>query len=262
MDYSKETCQRVKSTWSKFSTKGSIMDNSKEIKPFVWEGKRPHYCRRYAFHQKSTDKLVPAPCNSWKCPHCAIIKAYRLQDRIKALITMRDEWYFMTITIDPKKVTGCNLDMPKDRFTKKCWNTALRSFRREIGKFSYLWTMEYHKKVNEKTGKLNNPYPHLHFLIDTKIELELLRTIWQRSGGGYQVDFRPTETKKDLIGYMCKYLKKEALHTAKKMASNSRIWGRSRDLKCVAEMEQQTQVKKESDWEYIAKYMFDIPIEK
>lgn len=234
---------------------------NQEVKqPFIWEGERPHYCRRYAFHQKSTGKNIPAPCNTWKCPHCGIIRAYRLQDKIKALIATKPQWYFMTITIDPKRVTGCNLDMDEDKYAKKCWNTTLRSLKDVMGStFCYLWIMEYHKKINEATGELNNPFPHLHFLIDTEIDKELLRKIWMRSGGGYQVDFRPTETQNELVGYLCKYLKKEAIHTAKKMAKRSRIFGRSRGLKTVAEMEKET--KGVSDWEYIPKYIFDIPLE-
>lgn len=229
-----------------------------KIKPFVWIGKEPHYCMRYAFRQMSTGLTIPAPCKTWRCPKCGIIRAYRLQDKIKALIAMRERWYFMTITIDPKKVTGCNLDMQPDKYTKKCWNIALVSLRRELGKnFSYLWIMEFHKRINEITGELNNPFPHLHFLIDTEIKTELLRKIWTRSGGGYQVDFRPTKNQEEVTGYMCKYLKKEAIHTAKKMALGSRVFGRSRGLKCVAEMEKET--KGVSDWIYLKKYMFDKP---
>jgi len=235
----------------------SLTEKEEEVKTFHWEGQTPHYCRRYAMLNKKTGLLIPAACKTWRCPACGPMRAYRLQDQIKGLIAMRDKWYLMTLTIDPKIPSGCDLDSPKDQYTKECWHRALRSLQRRVGKFSFLWIVEFHKARRKSDGRLNNPWPHLHFLIDVNVPLGMLREVWMRAGGGYEVDIRSVETEDQVVGYMCKYLKKESVYTAKQMCSRRRIWGRSRDLKNVIEMEDATKWATESDWVYIREYMFD-----
>ena len=115
--------------------------------------------------------------------------------------------------------------------------------------------MEFHKETDQE-GKLNNPYPHLHFLIDTQIEEYMIRRTWERCGGGFEIDIKAVEAKEDVIGYMCKYLKKESVYNATMLKRCKRIWGRSRDLKTVLEMEKLTADVKESDWEYLRTYIF------
>ncbi|KKK52638.1 hypothetical protein LCGC14_3102870, partial [marine sediment metagenome] len=174
--------------------------------------------------------------------------------QMKGLIALRPQWYMMTLTVDPKVPGGCSADIPRDQYTKQCWNTAKRSLYRLVGDMAYVWVVEFHKKLNQATGELNNPYPHLHFLIDKDIAESDLRRIWTRAGGGFEIDIRPADTTETIIGYMLKYLKKEAVYTAKMMARGRRIWGRSRGLKTVKEMERAT--RGISDWAYIPEYIF------
>ncbi len=226
--------------------------NISKVKDNLLCGKRLHYCKRYAFFQPSTGKMYPAACKTWKCPVCAPIRAQALMEKMKALMKLNSQWYFMTLTIDPKVPSGCDLDMPPDQYTKMVWHRAHRSLSR-IEKYSYLWVIEFHKKTG-KDGKLNNPYPHMHFLIDAGLEKETIVDIWTRCGGGVQIDIRPAKSQNELTGYMCKYLKKEAIYTARNMLKGSRIWGRSRDLKLVSEMEKET--KGVSEWAYLREYIY------
>lgn len=233
----------------------SIPDDEREVKTFHWDGQTPHYCRRYAVLNTKNGLLVPAACKTWRCPSCGPMRAYRLQGQIVGLIATRPKWYLMTLTIDPKVPSGSDLDMPRDQYTKECWNRAKRSLERAVGKFSYIWIVEFHKRRGHD-GSLNNPWPHLHFLIDTDVPLGILRTIWMRCGGGFEVDIRDVATQDEVVGYMLKYLKKESVYTAKQMCLRRRIWGRSRDLRSVIEMEDATKWATESDWIYIREYLF------
>ena len=197
----------------------------------------------------------PAACKTWLCPLCGPIRAHDLQARMKALLALRAQWWLMTLTIDPKVPKGCSLDMRKDQYTKWCWNRAQRSIGRAIGPFAYMWTVEFHTLRNLLTGELNNPFPHLHFLIDKGIEEKVLRPIWMRIGGGFEIDVTEAKTPEHSVGYMLKYLQKQTIYTAVHMAKGSRIWGRSRGLKTVDEIARAT--RGTSEWGYIPRYIFD-----
>ena len=224
-------------------------ENSKD---FIWDGLRPHYCKRYAMINNKTGKTFPAACKTWRCPECGPKRAYRLQGKMQSLISLRPKWHFMTITIDPKRPKGCDLDMTYNGYTKMVWHRINVGLSR-IHKFSFMWMMEFHKKIGID-GKLNNPYPHMHFLVDHEFTVDEIRELSVRCGGGVQVDIRPAQSQEEVIGYMCKYLKKEAIHTARQLSKGARIFGRSRDLKLVSEMSKET--KEMSEWSYLPRYIY------
>ncbi len=233
----------------------SIQPSPQDVKPFLWEGRIPHYCRRYAWFNARKGLKYPAPCKTWLCPVCGPIRAYDLQAKMKSWLALREKWWLMTLTIDPKVPKGCSLDMRKDQYTKACWHSASPSLKRAVGLFDYLWTVEFHTKRDPLTGKLYNPYPHLHFLIDKEITEDILRPIWMRIGGGFEIDVTEAKTPEHSVGYMLKYLQKSTIYTAINMAKGSRIWGRSRALKGVDELTRAA--KGTTGWCYVPEYIFD-----
>lgn len=221
----------------------------------LWDEK-PAHCGTSGVFNKRTGECFPVRCKTWRCPSCGPMRAYSVKSKIVDLISPDKVWHFVTLTIDPKIAWRNDPVCEVDTYVKRVWDNAKRSLHREYGRFSFIWVLEFHKMINAVTGGLNNPYPHLHVLMSVKPDIDRLGEIWSKAGGGVEVDVRAVEDHQKAVGYMCKYLKKDALRTAKKLVKRKRIWGRSRDL-LTAEERRKVMLKdlygtdKMGEWEFL-----------
>jgi len=138
-------------------------------------------------------------CKCWKCSFCGPRKAKRYRYAIRALAEERQLRRFLTLTLDPAKVTGCPVQYLNQVFAK------LRVYlRRQYGHApQYIRILEFQK----------NGSPHFHILIDRFIPWKWLRASWIAIGGGTMVDIRHVDVHR-VSHYLSKYLTKELLLSA------------------------------------------------
>ncbi len=106
---------------------------------------------------------------------------------------------FLTLTLDPKKITGDAVQYLNAVFAK------LRVYlHREYGLApQYIRILEFQKNGN----------PHFHILIDRYIARAWIQSAWTAVGGGYMVDIRYVDVH-HVSRYLSKYLTKELLLSA------------------------------------------------
>jgi hypothetical protein len=131
----------------------------------------------------------------------------------------------LTLTLDPKKLGGAG----PVSYLRYCFAKFRIYLKRKYGEApQYIAVLEFQKNGN----------PHLHILIDRFIDTRWIEAIWQRVGGGQQIDIKLVDLHR-VSRYLSKYLTKEMLASAPK---RSRRVTTSRGIKLLGKPEHKTHV--------------------
>ena len=140
-------------------------------------------------------------CNGWLCSYCGPKRARTAKASIRSAADKLNLRYFLTLTLDPKKLKDKNFAVPHLRHVWSMFRTYLK---RKYGECpAYICVLEY-----TQSGR-----PHLHVLLDRYIPQAWISTVWSILGGGRVVDIRRV-TIKNVSRYLSKYLTKDMLCSA------------------------------------------------
>jgi len=163
----------------------------------------------------------------------------------------------LTLTTDPSKARELCPGMGVNEYVTYVWDKTRRRLKYHWPAIGYLWMKEYHKERNERTGELNNPYPHLHILVTDALaesDESKVRRLHCRAGGGNQVDLLKAEDSNEIRRYITKYITKTAQETSHGQVGKGRIWGRSKCMKTVDELAK-VEDPKPAEWAFVAEYI-------
>lgn len=142
-------------------------------------------------------------CGSWNCSYCGPKRARRTRRAIRAVAEALNLRYFLTLTLDPKNVEHPKSAVPHLRM---CFNKFREYLKRKYGDApSYICILEF-----TQAGM-----PHLHILLDRRIEQRWISQVWDRLGGGRIVFIKQVAVHR-VARYLSKYLTKELLLSAPK----------------------------------------------
>jgi hypothetical protein len=165
--------------------------------------KKKKFCGRWSVRiveRNRTNHLHRLHCKTWGCERCGPKKAKRYKFQIAQAAEKHGLQRFMTLTIDPKKLSGAD-PLP---YLRDCWAKFRQSLRRKFGESpKYICVLEFQKSGN----------PHLHILVDRWVKQEWIKESWQAVGGGQHVDIRFVDIHR-VSRYLSKYLTKELLLSA------------------------------------------------
>lgn len=197
-------------------------------KPFKTRAVPSTFCRSYRLAILKIDKgllkhvtFTKLPCNSWTCPACQINKALKVKRLLKETIILNDLSFFLTLTLDPKKIPeeyrNHNNNLTH-KYITKLFNHFCTTLRRKTfnyfddkkGKFisfkldkeaddlKYIWVIEFQKNGNA----------HLHILLNQFLPIQAVREVWTHIGGGH---IMRVENVKNIYGisvYLSDYIVK------------------------------------------------------
>jgi hypothetical protein len=168
---------------------------------------RGKFCGRYSITSvdpKTGRKMFRRlNCGSWSCSYCGPRKARTARAAIRTVASDLGLKYFLTLTLDPKKLDHKKFAVPHLRL---CFNKFREYLKREFGvPPSYICILEF-----TQAG-----IPHLHILIDRYVPQKWISSTWARLGGG-RIVFIKQVTIANVTRYLSKYLTKELLLSAPK----------------------------------------------
>jgi len=142
-------------------------------------------------------------CGSWTCCYCGPRRANMARRAIQKVAEDLGLRYFLTLTLDPKKIEHRKFYVPMLRLT---FNKFREYLRRKFGTSpSYVCVLEF----------TQNGVPHLHILFDRYIEQSWISDVWDTLGGG-RICFIKRVTVQKVARYLSKYLTKELILSAPK----------------------------------------------
>ncbi len=161
-----------------------------------------------------TQKFIRLNCKCWECRYCGPRRARRCKRGIAAWAEKLRLNRFVTLTLDPKKLKGEDSTI----YLNRSFADLRKALHRKYGKgLSYIRVRESQQNGNA----------HFHLLLNRFIDIEWLRTEWQRVGGGWNVWIKMVEIQR-VAAYVSKYLSKDLLMSAPK---GSRRVTTSRDIR-------------------------------
>jgi hypothetical protein len=157
-------------------------------------------------------------CKSLRCPYCRKPKLKNLRARIAQLAHQFQLRRFVTLTLDPKRLTDRK---HTDRYMRQCWRKMRVSLERKFGKtVQFIGVLEF-----QKSG-----VAHLHLLVGVYIPQAWLSTAWQSIGGGKIVDIRYADIHR-VTAYLTAYLVGEKIEqTLDLLPPRARIFSTSRGI--------------------------------
>jgi hypothetical protein len=162
----------------------------------------------------SRERYIRLNCKCWECDYCGPRRARRCRKSIANWAAKLGLNRFLTLTLDPKKLSGED----STRYLRRTFAKLRSLLHREYGKaFSYICVLQYQK----------NGTAHLHILLNRFVDVEWLRTKWQAVGGGWNVWIEVVSIRK-IVNYVSRYLSQELLLSAPK---GSRRVTTSRDIR-------------------------------
>lgn len=155
-------------------------------------------------------------CQSLRCPQCRAPRAKHVRSRIAELAQKHRLTRFVTLTLDPKKVS---VEERSDRYLRNCWRKMRVLLQRKFGaSLCFIAVLEY-----QKSGMA-----HLHFLVGVYIPQAWLSVAWQSIGGGMIVDIRYVDVHR-VSAYLTPYLTGAKIeHTLRLLPVRARIFSTSR----------------------------------
>jgi len=173
-------------------------------------------------------------CKSLRCPYCRKPKLKTLRSRIAQLACQLQLKRFVTLTLDPKRLTDRKRT---DRYIRQCWRKMRVSLERKFGKtVQFIGVLEFHK----------SGVAHLHLLVGVYIPHAWLSQAWQSIGGGQVVDIRYVEVHR-VTAYLTPYLAGEKIgHTLGLLPPRARIFTTSRGI-------QLSEKRKSTGWQLVRK---------
>jgi hypothetical protein len=177
-----------------------------EVRP-VGRGK---YCGRMCvcgMDPKTGHKIYRrVNCGSWGCSYCGPRKARTAKASIRRVAEDLGLRYFLTLTLDPKKLLEMEDKREAVLYLRVCFNKFRIYLKRLYGTApSYICVLEFTQKG----------IPHLHILFDRYISQQWISSTWDRLGGG-RIVFIKQVTVANVSRYLSKYLTKELLLSAPK----------------------------------------------
>ncbi len=142
-------------------------------------------------------------CGSWSCSYCGPRKARTARAAIRRKAEALDLKYFLTLTLDPKKLEHKKFAVP---YLRLCFNKFREYLKRKYGTVPpYICVLEF-----TQAG-----IPHLHILLDRYIPHAWISQTWAGLGGGRIVYIKQV-TIANVSRYLSKYLTKELILSAPK----------------------------------------------
>ncbi len=169
----------------------------------------------YLDNQDNIQKVVLSKisCNSWTCPSCNVKKALRVKYLIKNTVILNNLDYFLTLTLDPKKIPSDFLSIKGNdthRYITKLFNNFIVDLKRKtnnsVEKLKYVWVLEFQKNGNA----------HLHILMNKYVDINLIRSIWTRIGGGHIMRVEEIKSLEGISNYVSEYIVKGLKHDLNK----------------------------------------------
>jgi hypothetical protein len=147
-------------------------------------------------------KFTRIPCNSWTCPNCGIKKALQVKYYFREVIKLNNLAYFLTLTLDPKKIPP-EYKKNTHKYITKIFNHFLTILKRHKANKSqeilkYVWVIEFQKNGNA----------HMHILLNKYLPIRVVRKLWQHAGGGMQMKVLPIKTLEGISNYISDYIVK------------------------------------------------------
>ena len=180
------------------------MERSRIITSTAGRGK---FCGRYSVKgrdPKTGGRFTGAlNCGSWSCSYCGPRKARTARAAIRRVAEGLELKYFLTLTLDPKKLEHKKLAVPHLRL---CFNKFRTSTETEVRGSS---------DIHLCSGVHEAGIPHLHILLDRFIPQAWISHTWAGLGGG-RIVFIKQVTVANVSRYLSKYLTKELLLSAPK----------------------------------------------
>lgn len=164
---------------------------------------RGRHCGRFSIRGRdaktSTTKFHRVNCKRWGCSYCGPRKAKRYRYSIAQIAERLQLRRFITLTLDPKKITGHPV-----AYLNRTWAKFRTYLNRKLGRAPiFIRVLEFQQNGN----------PHFHILIDHFIEWNWIRAAWQAVGGGRFVNVKFVDVHR-VSRYLSKYLTKELLLSA------------------------------------------------
>ena len=159
----------------------------------------------------------PMTCNSWTCPVCSIKKAVKIRHLFRKIILLNDFQYFLTLTLDPKKIPK-KYQKDTHAYITKLFNHFLTTIKRKKFKYyskkkrkyfvlnlkkqeeklKYIWVIEFQKNGNA----------HLHILLNQFLPIIVIRLIWTKVGGGIIMRIERVQSPIGISKYLTSYITK------------------------------------------------------
>ena len=122
---------------------------------------RGKFCGRYSVkgQDPKTGRTVyrRVNCGSWSCSYCGPRKARTARAAIRGVAEGMGLKYFLTLTLDPKKLEHKKFAVP---YLRVCFNKFRTALKRKYGEApAYICVLEF-----TKAG-----IPHLHILLDRRV---------------------------------------------------------------------------------------------
>jgi hypothetical protein len=170
---------------------------------------RGKFCGRYSVkgldHKTGRTNFRRINCGSWSCSYCGPRKVRTARASIRRAAEGLNLKYFLTLTIDPKKLKDKKFAVP---YLRLCFNKFREYLKRKYGTVPpYICVLEF-----TQAG-----IPHLHILLDRYIPQAWISHIWAGLGGG-RIVFIKQVTIANVARYLSKYLTKELILSAPKGA--------------------------------------------
>jgi len=151
----------------------------------------------------STVIMFRSKCKVWSCEDCGPKKAKLYKHLISEVAEREGLNRFLTLTLDPSKITG-----DSTRYLRLSFNKFRTYIRRRYGApIKYIAILEFTQQG----------IAHLHVLVDRFIEQKWISESWSAVGGGKIVDIRWVDIHR-VSHYLAKYLTKDLLLSAPKRA--------------------------------------------
>lgn len=158
-------------------------------------------------------------CNSWTCPSCAPKKARALGHLIAEVANINNLIYYLTITLDPNKLTPDDIFGSTHKVITKLFNHFLTIIRRKSFTYFNIKKNRYFKFDLKNSGKVlkyvwvieftENGLAHMHALFNQFLPVEVLRTVWTHVGGGNQMYLDKADSTQAVCRYITKYIVKD-----------------------------------------------------
>jgi hypothetical protein len=188
------------------------INNAKEKlrgKKFRIRKTKPYFCKngKVAFlHAEKgvikNAKFTRVPCNSWTCPDCYLHKALYIKYYFREVIQLNNLAYFLTLTLDPKKIPS-EYANNTHKYITKIFNHFITILKRDKANQSldilkYVWVIEFQKNGNA----------HMHILLNKYLPITVVRKLWMHVGGGIQMKILPIKTLEGMSNYISDYIVK------------------------------------------------------
>ncbi len=163
--------------------------------------------------QAKTQKFIRLNCKCWECRYCGPRRVRRSKRAIAEWAKRLRLNRFVTLTLDPKKLSGED----STKYLNRTFAKLRTLLHRKYGKgLSYIRVLEYQR----------NGTAHFHLLLNRFIDIDWLRAKWEAVGGGWNVWIKMVQIRR-VAAYVSKYLSKDLLMSAPK---GSRRVSTSRDI--------------------------------